>query len=125
MPKFTKTEGELQTQTDKWLYFIKHLSGLEDIPTSLREQVFEEAFQTAEIAQFSPAQIEAYESSLKYYRDMKNVIDTAIEEGEARGEERGRAEEKRSIARSLKSLGVSWSDIARATGLSDEEIQGL
>lgn len=93
-----------------------HDSSLEYFSASLR---------TAEIVRFSPTQVQVYENSLKYYRDMNTVIDTAIEEGKALGEERGRAEEKRAIARSLQSLGVSRSDIARATGLSDEEIQGL
>ncbi|MCP1382819.1 hypothetical protein [Runella salmonicolor] len=34
----------------------------------------------------------AYEQSLKYYRDLKNVIDTAIMEGETKGRMEGRLE---------------------------------
>jgi len=37
-------------------------------------------FKAAEIAKLEPVEREAYEKSLKYYRDMKNVIDTAAEE---------------------------------------------
>ena len=33
-------------------------------------------FRAAEIAQFSPEQIEQYEESLKVYRDLINVVDT-------------------------------------------------
>ena len=38
-------------------------------------------FKAAEVAKLEPVEREAYEQSLKYYRDMKNVIDTAVEEG--------------------------------------------
>jgi predicted transposase/invertase (TIGR01784 family) len=132
MPKFTKPESELITQTDKWLYFIRHVSRLDGIPEALQERIFEEAFRTAEIAQFNQAEAKEYEASLKYYRDMQNVVDTAIEEAvaKAREEERekGREEKhegKREIARNLKRLGLSVSDIAAATGLTDDEIWQL
>jgi predicted transposase/invertase (TIGR01784 family) len=128
MPKFTKSETELTTQTDKWLYFIRHVSRLDDIPAALQERIFEEAFRTAEIAQFNQAEAKEYEASLKYYRDMQNVVDTAIEEAEAKGLEKGREEKRQreqEIARNLKKLGLPASDIAVATGLSADEIEQL
>ncbi len=36
-------------------------------------------FEAAEIARFTPKEREAYEESLKYYRDIKNVVDTSRE----------------------------------------------
>ncbi len=38
-------------------------------------------FSEAEIAKFSAQDRVAYEDSLKYYRDVKNSLDTAFEEG--------------------------------------------
>ncbi len=35
LPKFQKTIGELQTLTDKWLYFLKDAASLDSIPESL------------------------------------------------------------------------------------------
>ena len=32
LPKFTKTESELVTILDKWVYFIKHAEDLEMVP---------------------------------------------------------------------------------------------
>ncbi|MCU0426889.1 MAG: Rpn family recombination-promoting nuclease/putative transposase [Candidatus Kapabacteria bacterium] len=126
MPKFTKTEAKLVSQTDKWLYFIKHVSSLEDIPNPLQAEIFEEAFRTAEIAQFTPAQMKEYELSLKHYLDLQSVIDTAIEEAELRGEKRG---EKRGVkrnqhetARRLNAMGLSHKDIMKATGLNADEL---
>jgi predicted transposase/invertase (TIGR01784 family) len=129
MPKFTKTENELLTQTDKWLYFIRHVSRLDDIPAALQERIFEEAFRAAEIAQFNQSEAREYEASLKYYRDMQNVVDTAIEEAATKalekGREEGMQEKQREIARNLKKIGLPASDIAGATGLTEKEIQRL
>ncbi|MDR2139662.1 MAG: PD-(D/E)XK nuclease family transposase, partial [Tannerella sp.] len=91
MPKFRKTERELETHFDKWLYAIKHLSALEQRPEKLRERVFRRLFRIAEIACFTPDEASAYEESLKHYRDLKNTIDTAKEEGWEKGREEGEA----------------------------------
>ena len=71
----------------------------------------------AEIAKFTPVELKEYEDSLKTYRDVKNSLDTA--------EEKGRVEEKIAIARNLKSMGMSISDISKATGLQEEEIVSI
>ncbi len=89
MPKFLKNEEQLETQFDKWLFFIKNLENFEHIPKRLQNKIFEKAFETAEVARFVPAQIQAYEDSLKYYRDLKNVVDTGFEEGKAAGRAAG------------------------------------
>jgi predicted transposase/invertase (TIGR01784 family) len=62
-----------------------------------------------------------YEESLKYYRDLKNVVDTAFAEGEAKGKIEGKIE----IAQKLKSMGLSINQIQEATGLSGEELENL
>ena len=71
----------------------------------------------AEIATFTPEELREYEDSLKAYRDIKNSIDTARREG--------RVKERIAIARNLKSMGMSISDISKATGLPEEEIEAL
>jgi predicted transposase/invertase (TIGR01784 family) len=81
MPKFNKSVDELTTRFDKWLYVLKNLNKLERIPEKLQEKIFERLFKTAEIAKFNPEQVNSYEDSLKYYRDIKNSLDTAREEG--------------------------------------------
>ena len=86
--KFNKTEAELVTLYDKWLYVLKNLSRLDRQPVALKEKVFEKLFEEAEIAKFSKTELKEYEDSLKAYRDVKNSIDTALE----RGREEGRAE---------------------------------
>ena len=129
--KFNKTEEELDTLYDKWLYVLKNLSRLDERPSALKEKVFTKLFEEAEIAKFTPTELKEYEDSLKAYRDIKNSIDTALEkgreEGMAKGLEKGREEgmekEKISTARRLLSMGLSEEQVSTATELSPEEIQ--
>jgi len=121
MPKFNKTIDQLGSRFDKWLYVIRNLNRLDKIPDKLRERIFERLFETAEIAKFTPDQVRSYEDSLKYYRDMKNSLDTAFEEGL----EEGRENEKISIAREMLANGESIEKIIRYTGLTNDDIQKL
>jgi len=81
MPKFTKTVDELETHFDNWLYVLKHLENLTDRPAKLQERIFNKLFEQAEISNFNDEEYSEYEASLKTYRDLKNSIDTAREEG--------------------------------------------
>lgn len=89
MPKFHKTEEQLETMFDKWLYAIKHMSSLINRPVVLRDKVFSRLFEAAEIARFNPQERMSYEESLKNYRDWFSVMKTAQIKGEAEGFERG------------------------------------
>jgi predicted transposase/invertase (TIGR01784 family) len=62
-----------------------------------------------------------YEESLKVYRDLHNVIDTARFEGF----EEGKLEGKLEIARALMAEGMSISKIVHITGLSEQVIKSL
>ncbi|MEA3452072.1 MAG: Rpn family recombination-promoting nuclease/putative transposase [Bacteroidota bacterium] len=85
MPKFNKTEKELKTRFDKWLFVLKNLHKLDRIPDDLKENIFEKLFETSEIAKFNKEEYQAYEDSLKYYRDLKNSIDYAKEVAHKKG----------------------------------------
>lgn len=64
MPKFNKSINELETRFDKWLYVIKNLNRLQNIPEKLQEKIFEKLFEVAEISKFNQKQILSYEDSL-------------------------------------------------------------
>jgi DNA repair exonuclease SbcCD ATPase subunit len=46
-----------------------------------QERIFDKIFHVAELAKFTPSERMAYEESIKYYRDVKNSLDTAHAEG--------------------------------------------
>ena len=53
MPKFRKTEDQLETLFDKWLYALKNLPRLLERPKALQERIFAKFFEVAEVANFS------------------------------------------------------------------------
>ncbi len=104
MPNFNKPENDLETRLDKWMYFIKHLEDFQSIPTIFSDEVFAKAFETAELAKLGQANLDMYEMNLKIYRDYKNTIDTAIDEGKTlRNSEIGKVLKKRGV-----SIDISW-----------------
>ena len=121
MPKFNKTIDELENQFDKWMYLLKNLPQLLNYPFTLQNKLFEKLFKVAEIARFTPKQKIAYEDSLKVYRDLKNVIDTAFEEGKIEG----KIEERTLVAKIMKEAGEPIEKIIAFTGLTNEEIENL
>lgn len=125
MPNFDQTEDELTTRLDKWLYFIKHLEDFQNIPAIFKDEIFTQAFEKAEIAKFGQAELDSYENSLKYYRDIKGAIDTAFGDGKMEGRIEGKEEGKMEIAKKLKLRGLLMEDIAELTGLSENEIEKL
>ena len=92
LPKFTKRLEALETHFEKWLYLLRHLPELREPPPTLQESIFLQLFEVAEIANFSWAEQESYQNSLKHFRDLNNVVDTSRQEGLAEGLVRGREE---------------------------------
>lgn len=127
LPNFKKTEDQLDSVQDKWFFLFRHLHELDEIPPRLREKVFLSLFEKASIARFEPEERQAYESSLKYYRDLKNVIDTAREEGRAEGKEEGEqiGYQKARAESVLKMLGhgIPEAEVAKLLDLTLEDIQ--
>jgi len=89
LPKFTKSVNELETHRDKWLFLLRHLAELTDRPDLLQDSIFSQLFEVAEIANFSRVEQDGYQNSLKYYRDMNNVVNTSRQEGKEEGKKEG------------------------------------
>jgi flagellar biosynthesis/type III secretory pathway protein FliH len=62
---------------------------LSDRPLALQEEIFNNLFDVAEIANFSSVEQTSYQDSLKYYRDLNNVVDTSRQEGLEAGLQQG------------------------------------
>lgn len=133
MPKFNKTEYELETMFDKWMFVLRNLSRLMERPVALQERIFERLFKAAEIANFDRKELIEYEDSLKNYRDWYSVVSTAeqkgiqkgIQEGIEKGIQEGEKKKQYEIARNLKSLGIAPDIIAKTTEMTLKEIAEL
>ncbi len=141
MPLFNKQKHELENRSDKWLYFLKNLDSFDHIPTILKEPIFEKAFNTLEEANLTKEQLEQYQKSLLTYWELKGVVDTAHDDGEKigfekgiikgeqigleKGKAEGKFEEKLEVAHKLKQEGFPIEMIEKITGLSVKEIKQL
>ncbi|RYE23677.1 MAG: hypothetical protein EOP42_23045, partial [Sphingobacteriaceae bacterium] len=92
MPNFGKLEYGLATRLDQWLYFIKNLEDFQQIPAIFKDEVFTQAFEKAELANFKQDDLDRYEYSLKVFRDNKATYDYAIETAREEGTSKGIAE---------------------------------
>lgn len=102
---------------EQWIYSLN--TG--DIPEDADAPGLQEAREALRLTRMSKAELESYYRHLDNVVILKDNITTARGEGRAEG----RAEEKLSIACSLKQMGMSDSDIAKATGLDMEKIKKL
>jgi predicted transposase/invertase (TIGR01784 family) len=118
---FVKTDTELETDLDKWLFVLKNMSQMDKVPVYLRKSIFEKLFNIAEYTNFTKEEKTMYDSSLKRKWDNKSVLDYALQEGI----EKGRHVEAVAIARELKKEGLAIEFIAKTTKLSIEEIEKL
>jgi len=121
MPKFLKTEKELETGFDKWMFVLKNLPKLDRIPVELKENIFLKLFEVAEIAKMKPEEYQQYEFSINAYRDLFNIQNRAFEKGEIKGEIKGKIE----VAIKMLEKGLEISLIGEITGLTDTEIRTL
>ena len=150
MPNFKKTEAELATRLDKWLYFIKNLENFQAIPEIFKnEVVFSEAIEKAEIARMTERELSQYNIDLKIYRDNISRFNTAKEDGKEEGREegfkigreegkkegieegieeglkKGREEARREMFNNMIKNGISIEILANVNGLSIAEVKKI
>ena len=121
LPSFKKTEEECETDFERWIYVLKNMDTLNRLPFKARKAVFSKLEQIVDIAALSKEERMRYDESIKVYRDNLATIAFAKTEGRAEG----RVEEKISIAKKLKKMGLSVEMIKQTTELSESEIEEL
>jgi predicted transposase/invertase (TIGR01784 family) len=117
MPKFTKTEDELETMFDKWMFVLHNLYRLLERPKALQDRVFKKLFEQAEIARYSEAERRQYEESKKMFWDSYSVLKTA--------EMKGVLKEKKETVRRLQAMGLTIEQIAQGADMSIDEVKKL
>ncbi|MCU0566864.1 MAG: Rpn family recombination-promoting nuclease/putative transposase [Oculatellaceae cyanobacterium Prado106] len=121
LPKFKKELTDLETLTDKWIYFLKSANQHKTIPPIMDEvPAIHHAFTVAQHSKLSKRELEILEKREMFLHDNRNAILKAKLDGEAAG----RLKEKQAIARSL--LGIlDIETISQTTGLAIAEIEQL
>ena len=125
LAKFHKTEKELADMLDKWCFFLKEAQNLKMRPDVLEKEVFEPAFEKAEVANMTIEEKESYDAALQRVRDKKGMLDQSWDDGKAEGKAEGKADTQREIALKMVDEGMDLPHIAKLIGLSEDEIRKL
>jgi predicted transposase/invertase (TIGR01784 family) len=118
MPRFNKTLIELLTPQDNWLYILKNLPDLKEVPELFQRGILSKVFKVADMANLTREERRDYEQSVKQYRDLKNVTDTAFFDGKIEG----KMEEKEETILNGHEEGFSADSLARLTKLPVTEV---
>ncbi|NOQ35890.1 MAG: Rpn family recombination-promoting nuclease/putative transposase [Methylococcaceae bacterium] len=111
LPKFLKKEDELETVTDKWLYFIKNAGRLDYVPETLSsDEQINKAFDIANEAGLSAEELEIQHK----HHDFILLQQGSIELAEKKT--------KLEIAENLLQAGVAAEIVAQSTELSLKQI---
>ena len=117
LPKFTKELEQLETLTDKWLYFMKSGWTLQTVPETMSAvPEIEQAFALANQANLNREELEELEHQEFFIYDHRNAI--------LKGVSTAVNAQVREIAKRLLNL-LDEEAIAQTTGLSLEEVQKL
>ena len=125
LPLFTKEADECENQVERWIYLLKNMETLNRLPWAAQSAVFQKLESIADVGGMTRAERLQYDEALKKYRDTISVFEGVRMEGRMEGREEGSLKEKMAIASNLRSMGMSISDISKATGLQEEEIKAL
>ena len=137
LPFFDKSEEECETGFEKWIYVLKYMEVLERLPFTAQKKIFDHLAKLADVRCLSSEEQEKYDESIKavddYYSGLYGSYVEGEEKGIAKGIAKGRAEARAegelskglTIACNLLSMGMSWSQIMQATGLTEEELKPL
>jgi predicted transposase/invertase (TIGR01784 family) len=121
LPKFNKQLSELQSLSDKWLYFLKAANTLKSVPSNMGEvPEINHAFEVARQSKLKPKELDLLEKREIFLHDSKN----AILKGREEGRKEGAKQKALSVARSLLAV-LDIQTISQATGLTVAEVEQL
>jgi predicted transposase/invertase (TIGR01784 family) len=88
LPKFHQELDELDTLTEKWIYFIKNTSSLETVPETMgRVPEIQKAFRIANQANLSRQELEDLEKREMFIEDQRGAIIKGRQEGRLEGQQ--------------------------------------
>ena len=126
---------------DCWIYIVKNMNMFEQMPFSEKYPVFRKLAEIGDLRKLSREELELYDEDIKNMRDiyatrkfdekrgMEKGMAKGRAEGRAEGLAEGRAEGELSkgltVARNLLAMGMSWTQIIQATGLTEDQLKQL
>ncbi len=129
LPKFQQTLEQIDTLTEKWMYFLQHTRELEAIPERMGNvAAIRQAFEVANQSNLNRDELEELEHQSIFIQDQRNAISLASKQGREEGREAGREEGALSMQKTIATNLLSTMDdaaIANLTGLTLAEVAAL
>ena len=125
LPLFDKREEECETGFEKWIYVLKYMEVLERLPFTAQKKIFNHLAKLADVRCLSSEEQEKYDESIKAVDDYYSGLYGSYVEGEEKGRAEGALSKGLEVARNLLAMGISWSQIMQATGLTEEQLKQL
>ena len=125
LPFFDKSEEECEIGFEKWIYVLKYMEVLERLPFTAQKKIFDHLAKLADVRCLSSEEQEKYDESIKAADDYYSGLYGSYIEGEEKGRAEGRTESRVEVARNLLAMGMSWSQIIQATGLTEDQLKQL
>ncbi len=96
-----------------------------NLPLAEQKKMLDHLAKLPDVRFLSSEEREKYDESIKAADDYYSGLYGSYIEGEEKGIAKGMAKEKLDTAYRLLSMGMSWSQIMQATGLTEEELKPL
>jgi predicted transposase/invertase (TIGR01784 family) len=122
LPVFKKDADECRDDFERWIYVLKNMEILDRMPWAAKDSVFRKLAEIGEVSNMTKDERIEYDAALRHYRDTLNVMRGAQDKGRQQGLAEGRLQANIQTAKNLLSMGLNADQIAKATGLSREEI---
>ena len=110
---------------DCWIYIVKNMNMFEQMPFSEKYPVFRKLAEIGDLRKLSREELELYDEDIKNMRDIYATRKFDEKRGIEKGMAKGRAEGKAEVARNLLAMGMSWTQIIQATGLTEDQLKQL
>ena len=104
---------------------MKNMNMFEQMPFSEKYPVFRKLAEIGDLRKLSREELELYDEDIKNMRDIYATRKFDEKRGMEKGMAKGRAEGKAEVARNLLAMGMSWTQIIQATGLTEDQLKQL
>lgn len=109
---------------DAWLYLLNHAGDGGEQP-NFGSGIIEDALERIRVDKADDELLSDQENAMAHEEDYEIMLAGATIRAQKEGLEKGRTEEKRNMARTLKAMGDSVEKIVAVTGLTQAEIEVL
>jgi len=121
----SKTLEELKTAEDLWLYLLKNMGSMDEVPERYRVAPFIDLFEQARVANMNWDEYEAYLAKYKDRWEANAIRKGILEEGIQKGIQKGEAKKLNEFVLRLAAMDYKPEEIVKLTGASLDDVKHI